>query len=126
MSIEKKYILVVEDNPVASKIVNLHLRILGCQIDNADDGDKAIEMAIKNRYDGICMDIGLPTVSGLDACIAIRKYEAEQGLLPVPIIAVTANNSAEQKQKYLKAGMQEVFSKPFSKEKAEQLLALCK
>ena len=122
----KKYILVVEDNPLASKIVNVFLGSLSCQIDNVDDGDKAIEMAIKNRYDGICMDIGLPTVSGLDACIAIRKYEAEQGLLPVPIIAVTANDSPEKKQQYLEAGMQEVFSKPFTMEKAELFFALCK
>jgi CheY-like chemotaxis protein len=126
MSTDKKYILVVEDNPIAAKMANLFLGILGCQIDNADDGDKAIEMAIKNSYDGICMDIGLPTVSGVDACIAIRKHEEEFGLSPVLIIALTSNDSDEEKQLYLDAGMQEIFSKPFTKEKAERFLSLCK
>ncbi len=126
MSTDKKYILIVEDNPIAAKMANILFSSLGCQIDNAQDGDKAIELAIKNSYNGICMDIGLPTVSGIEACIAIRKHEVEQGLQPVPIIALTANDSADQKQQYLEAGMLDVFSKPFTKAMAEQFLALCK
>lgn len=122
----KKCILVVEDSPIATKMVKCLFELLGCEVDCTDDGDKAIAMALKNKYDGICMDIGLPTVSGIDACKAIRAYEVENHMKPVPIIALTANSRPEEVTQYLEVGMQDVFSKPFTKDKAEKFLCLCK
>lgn len=126
MRTRKMTILVVEDSPIAAIMAGKIFRELGCEIELVDDGSKAIEMALKNNYDGICMDIGLPDVSGLEACVAIRKHEAEQGISPVPIIAVTGNNSPEEVENYLNAGMQEVISKPLTKEMAEHFLSFCK
>lgn len=122
---DKKNILLVEDNIIAAKIARVLLEKLGCEIDWVDDGDKAINMALTNHYDGICMDIGLVNVSGVEACKAIRAYESQNQLKHVPIIALTANNSPEEVTEYLKAGMQEVISKPLTKEKAEHFLSLC-
>ncbi len=72
MGNDKKTILVVEDNPVAAKATTFILERLGCNVDHADDGDKAVKMVKESHYDGVCMDIGLTTMSGTEACIAIR------------------------------------------------------
>jgi two-component system, OmpR family, aerobic respiration control sensor histidine kinase ArcB len=126
MSTDQKYILVVEDNRIAAKMAQTILQFLGCQVDLVQDGADAVKRVLENHYDGICMDIGLPDMSGVEACIAIRKHEAEHGLTPVPIVAVTGNNSPEEAQDYIKAGMQEVIAKPLTKEMAKHFLSFCK
>ena len=122
---DKKHILLVEDNRIATKVAKMLLEQLGCEVDCVDDGDKAIDRALTNYYDVVCMDIGLVTVSGVKACLAIRAYESQNHRKRVPIIALTANNSPEEIAEYLEVGMQEVLSKPLTKEKAERLLSLC-
>lgn len=122
---DKKYILLVEDNRVATKVAKRLLEQLGCEVDCAEDGDKAIELVLANHYHGVCMDIGLTTVSGVEACKAIRAYELKNNLKHVPIIALTANHSPEEIAEYLEVGMQEVLCKPLTKEKAERFLSLC-
>jgi CheY-like chemotaxis protein len=127
MSIDKKYILVVEDNLVAALAEKSIFEMLGCQVEHVDDGDKAVKLFKENHsFHGICMDIGLPTLSGVDACIAIRQYESEHHLSLTPIIAVTANNNPEETEHYKVVGMQEVIQKPLTKEKAEHFLSFCK
>jgi CheY-like chemotaxis protein len=121
----KKHILIVEDNPIATKIAKKLFEDLDCIVDCADDGDKAIDLASVNHYDGICMDIGLPTLNGIEACNSIRNYEVKNHLKPVPIIALTGNSAPNEIAEYLKAGMQEVLSKPFTEEKAKKFLSLC-
>lgn len=123
---DNKRILLVEDNAVASKMAYLILSTIGCQVDCVDNGDEAIEMTMKNQYHAICMDIGLPTISGVQACIAIRAYEAKNNLTPVPIVALTANYSDEEIVQYKEAGMQEVIAKPLTKEKAEHFVSFCR
>lgn len=126
MSLSKKTILVVEDNLVAARVAKMLLEHLGCQVYQVEDGNEAVRLVKENHYDGICMDIGLPTISGVEACHAIRDYEAKHNLTPVPIIAVTGNYSPDELEQYLKAGMQEVIAKPLSKDKAEHFLSFCK
>lgn len=127
MSDKKKHILLVEDNPMAAKAAQfIFEKILGCQVEHVDDGDKAISSVKENHYDAICMDIGLPSVSGTKACIAIRQYETQNHLSPIPIIALTGNCSPEEENEYKAAGMQEVLAKPLTKEKAEHFLSFCK
>jgi CheY-like chemotaxis protein len=121
----KKHILLVEDNKIAAKIAKKILEILDCEVDDVDNGDKAIALALANSYDGVCLDIGLPTISGIDACKAIRAYEAQNHIKPVPIIALTGSYDPQEVAEYLEAGMQDVLTKPLTKEKAERLLSLC-
>jgi CheY-like chemotaxis protein len=58
------------------------------------------------------MDIGLPIMTGTEACIGIRAHETQNHLKPVPIVAITANNSTEEFQSYITAGMQHALEKP--------------
>jgi two-component system, OmpR family, aerobic respiration control sensor histidine kinase ArcB len=125
MSTQKKFILVVEDNAIAARSAQVIFKNLGCQTELVEDGDKAVELVQKNHYDAIYMDIGLPTVSGLQACVAIREHEAMNQLPSIPIVAVTGNNSPEETKRYMEAGMQDVIDKPLTIEKAKHLLSFC-
>lgn len=125
MDSHKKNILVVEDNVVAAKVIKIFFESLGCLVDHVTDGKDAVNQVLQKKYDGISMDIGLPTMSGVEACEAIRNYEIKNNLSKVPIIAVTGNNGAEEIKTYLDAGMQAVIDKPFTKEKAERFLSFC-
>ena len=120
-----KNILVVEDNLAAAKAAKFIFEMLGCQVQHADDGEKVITLFKENRFDGICMDIGLPTISGTETCLAIREHEAKNHLSPIAIVAVTGNCSPEEIKECRAAGMQEVIAKPLTKEKAEYLLSFC-
>lgn len=122
----EKYILLVEDNPVAVKVAKILFERLNCKVDVAQDGEMAIEMATKHHYDAISMDIGLPLKNGVEACIAIRQYEHDHPELdPVPIIAVSANTGMEEREQYLASGMQGVIAKPFTEKQAMEFLSLC-
>ncbi|MBA2656936.1 MAG: response regulator [Tatlockia sp.] len=125
MGNDKKTILVVEDNPLAAKANAMILEMLGCQVELTDDGDKAVQMIKENHYDGICMDIGLITLSGTEACLAIREHEVKNHLRQVPIVAVTGNNSEEEAKTDMEVGMQAVIEKPLTKKKAEYFLSFC-
>lgn len=120
-----KSILIVEDSMPASKAAKFFFEKLGCQVECIDDGEKAVHLVKKNHYDGICMDIGLPTISGTEACLAIRDHEVKNGLSPIPIVAVTGNCSPGEIKEYKAAGMQEVIEKPLTMEKAEYFLTFC-
>lgn len=122
----KRNILVVEDNVVAAKVVKILLESLGCSVDLVTDGQEAVNQVLQKKYNGVSMDIGLPTMSGLDACKAIRSHENKNNLPKVPIVAVTGNNGADEAKNYLAAGMQAVIDKPFTKEKAVYFLSFCK
>lgn len=71
------------------------------------------------------MDIGLPTISGTEACLALREHETKNGLSPIPIVAVTGNCSPDEIKEYKAAGMQEVIEKPLTMDKAEYFLTFC-
>lgn len=122
----KKHILLVEDNLTAVKAARMIFEKYGHEVDHASDGEQAIEMVQTNRYDGIYMDIGLPTISGIEVCRAIRDFESKNNLQTVPIIAVTGNSSPEESKEYKDAGMQEVIVKPLTFENAKLFLSFCK
>jgi len=121
-----KHILIVEDNAIAAQVAKFLFEALGCTVELVDDGEKAVRIADEVKFDAICMDIGLPSLSGIEACKLIREQEAKNNIDNVPIIAVTGNSSPEERQEYLAASMQEVIIKPITKEKAEHFLTFCK
>jgi CheY-like chemotaxis protein len=110
-------LLVVEDNVINQKIAMASLKKLGISTDIANNGKIAIDMINEQQYDLILMDVQMPIMSGIEATIALR----ESGL-KTPIIAMTANAIKGDKEKCLKAGMDDYISKPFrQKELAEKI-----
>jgi two-component system, sensor histidine kinase len=111
---ENTTILYAEDNPVNQRITQAVLGKMGILCDVAGDGKKAFEMFKTNRYDLILMDMQMPEWDGINATRKIREYETNQKVKkPVFIVAVTANNFSEDKQKCFEAGMNDFISKPF-------------
>ncbi len=90
----------------------------GYQVDLVGNGLEAVE-AVKNfPYDVILMDIHMPEMDGLEATKIIREMEGD--ISNIPIIALTADAMAGDKEKYLASGMDDYASKPFD---PEQLFA---
>ncbi len=105
-------VLLVEDDKVNQKIMILSLKKYVKSIELAENGKQALDKFTTSKYDIILMDIRMPVMDGIKAAEKIRKTE-EGGKSRVPIIAVTANAFAGDKDKCLAAGMDNYVSKPF-------------
>ena len=102
-------ILLAEDNVVNRKLGLKILDNLGFTADTVANGREAIEAAERKRYDLIFMDVQMPEVDGLEATARIRSGEKDSH---VPIIALTAHAMKGDREKCLKAGMDDYVSKP--------------
>lgn len=108
-------ILLAEDYITNQQVVNMHLTSVGYRVDMAENGQKALEMAKKNTYDLILMDLEMPVMDGLDAARAIRHMEARENnpsTPSIPIIALTAHAFKGQEEKCRQAGMNDYMTKP--------------
>jgi CheY-like chemotaxis protein len=108
-------VLLVEDNLINQKIVVLSLQKLVKNIDIANNGKEALDKFGTTKYDIILMDIQMPVMDGIVATKKIREIEQSTNTL-TPIIAITANALAGDKEICLAAGMDDYVSKPFQVE----------
>jgi len=104
-------VLIVEDNPVNMKLLELIIKRHGHSPIEAIDGEDAIEKAKKELPEIILMDIMLPGIDGLEAVKRIRKIES---MKTVPIIAITSYAMAGDRDKIMKAGCNGYFEKPIN------------
>lgn len=116
----KHRVLLVEDTPIARKVAIIVLNSLNCNIDVAEMGTVALEMATKNKYDLILMDIGLPDIDGLSVAKQIRQHEPSGQ--HVPIVALTAQGESLIKDKLLESGLDDYLIKPLTMDNGLQLL----
>ena len=114
-------VLIVEDQIQSSTVIKYLLNNFGCIVDIANDGQTATEFFKNNHYDLILMDIGLPDINGYEVTKKIRLYETPCKNR-VPIVALTAHVSTEEKQRCLEASMNAIFAKPLFKEKMIDIL----
>jgi len=119
-------VLLVEDNVINQKIVLLSLKNQVSRIDVAGNGKEALNMLGLKQYDLILMDIMMPVMDGIAATKRIREIESSSEH-HIPIIAVTANALAGDRDNCLAAGMDDYIAKPFAAEvlikKMKDLLA---
>jgi CheY-like chemotaxis protein len=104
-------VLVAEDYAPSRRLLSVFLRKAGHAVDEASDGDEAVERARASRYDLILMDVQMPSVDGCQAASAIRALPDEERAR-VPILALTAYALPEAQGRCLRAGMDGVLSKP--------------
>ncbi|CAM2065873.1 Histidine kinase [Sulfidibacter corallicola] len=107
-------ILVAEDNPTNQIVLSAMLDQLGYAHEVVANGLDAWDTARVRRFSIILMDCRMPEMDGLEASRRIRMLEGEAG--QVPIVAITANASEDDRQACLAAGMDGFLSKPFSLE----------
>lgn len=113
-------ILLVEDNKVNQQVALGRLKKLGFIADVADNGAIAVEMCRAKKYDLIFMDCQMPVLDGYEATKQIRVIEHQSGS-HTPIIAMTANAMAGDREKCLSVGMDDYVAKPV---KNEELLGV--
>ena len=95
---------------------------LGIQIDVAANGQIALDMLQEKRYDLVLMDCEMPVMDGFTAAQKYRAYETAHGLLPVPIIALSAHVLEEHHLRAKEAGMNGHLAKPIELTKLQAIL----
>ena len=103
------HLLLVEDNPVNQEMAVDILDQADIHVDVAEHGAQALEMLLHADYDGVLMDCQMPVMDGFEATRRIRQ---QLGLLDLPVLAMTANAMAGDKESCLAAGMNAHIAKP--------------
>ncbi|MEN5116649.1 ATP-binding protein [Luteimonas sp. TWI662] len=117
-------VLLVEDNPVNQMVGQRLLGVLGLQCDTAGNGEIALDKLIEGSYDIVLMDCQMPVLDGYAATRRWREREAASGTgRRLPIIAMTANAMAGDRQKCLDAGMDDYLAKPVTRGELARCLA---
>ncbi len=114
-------VLVVEDNPVNQLVICGFLDRLNLSWDMAEDGQEALDRVAQKDYDLVLLDIQLPVFDGLEVCRRIRASEAAGQHLP--IVALTANASLEDRKACLAVGMNLHLRKPLRMGDLEEALS---
>lgn len=115
----KLHLLLVDDDAINRLTVRTLLTQQGHQVSEAENGEQALEALQVGRFDLVLMDVHMPVLDGVSATRKIRNAE-EPALAAIPIIGLTASVMADEKRRYLAAGMSAVVQKPIV---LEQLLA---
>ena len=112
-------ILVVDDHPINRRLLADQLGSLGYQCKTANDGVDALNVLSKNHIDIVLSDVNVPNMDGYRSTQRIRQLG-----LTLPVIGVTANALAEEKQRCLESGMDSCLSKPVTLDVIKQTLTV--
>ncbi|MEZ5463464.1 ATP-binding protein [Dokdonella sp.] len=107
--------LLVEDNPVNAQVAARLLSLLGLESEVASDGQAALDKLAHGHYDIVLMDCQMPVMDGYTATRTRRTEERARNLPRLPIIAMTANAMAGDREKCIEAGMDDYLTKPLDR-----------
>ena len=114
------HLLLVEDNEINQQVAREFLEKAGVTVEIAENGAEALEAMEHRSFDGVLMDIQMPVMDGLTAAREIRK---NPNLVDLPVIAMTANVMASDRERCLAAGMNDYIAKPFDPNQMVAILA---
>jgi len=109
-------ILLAEDSAAIRAFTQTYFKDTPYQLDLAENGRIAVEMFQAARYHLVFMDVEMPVMDGVSATRAIRQWEQEEDLDPVPIIALTSHDQRAKLLQTLEAGCTAHLTKPLTKE----------
>jgi len=118
--LNKKQILIVDDNQVNLMVASKILKKVGIIVTEANDGLEAVKLTAHHQFDAILMDLQMPVMDGYTATVEIRKLPQ---CAEIPIIALSANVMVEDIEKSYQVGMNEHLPKPLV---VEQLYSILK
>lgn len=131
ISLVKKYvnnahntplILLVEDNPIALKILEAVVTQTSCRFVSSTSGEEALKLVHKHAFDFIITDLGLPGMTGQEFAHAVRMMEDRNRKQQIPIIGLTAHSIAHSAEQSLTTGMNKVVMKPIKTDVLIELL----
>ena len=115
-------ILVAEDNPVNQLVATRMLQKLGVAVTVAANGREALNHALSADFDLILMDCQMPEMDGLEATRQLRASGGPRS--EIPVVALTANAMAGDRERCLNAGMTDFLAKPVDREKLARAIEL--
>jgi two-component system sensor histidine kinase/response regulator len=107
-------VLVTDDNLINQKLACALLSRMGCEVDTANDGLAAVKKVSEKEYELVFMDCVMPEMDGFTATEAIRRLAGK--CANVPIVALTASATSENREHCLAVGMNDFLTKPISSE----------
>ena len=107
-------VLVVDDEPQIRRALSINLRARGYDVEAAQDGERALELAARKHPDVVVLDLGLPGIDGVDVIRGLR------GWTQVPIVVLSVRDAEDDKVAALDAGADDFVTKPFG---MDELLA---
>jgi signal transduction histidine kinase/CHASE3 domain sensor protein/DNA-binding NarL/FixJ family response regulator len=113
-------VLLVEDNPINQKVATRQLEKLGYSVDLAKNGQEALKYYSTQTYDIILMDCQMPVMDGYQTTSRIRELEPEG--THIPIVALTSHAMQDEREKCIRAGMDNFLSKPIKLETLGNML----
>lgn len=119
-----KSALVVDDIPVNQKLLIMHLKKMGFQVESAFNGKDAVAMVQQKDYSLIFMDCDMPVMNGYEATIAIRQEELKSGK-HVPIVAMTSYDRVGDRERCLSVGMDEYLTKGVTQKQLLEVVQWC-
>ncbi|HRE19065.1 MAG TPA: response regulator [Rhodocyclaceae bacterium] len=108
-SLKGARVLVAEDNEINQQVVSEFLKLGGLEVVLASDGEQALQCLRQQPFDVVLMDMMMPRMDGLEAT---RLLRAEPRWSRLPVIALTANATPEDRERCLQAGMNDFLTKP--------------
>ena len=112
---DNKQVLVVDDDELTTVLMGRYLGAMGVGSITVQDGEEALRM-LKERRDQVglvLLDLAMPRLDGYQVCKQIR---ADPDLADLPVVVLTARVGAEARERALEAGVNEILTKPFSRE----------
>lgn len=119
---ENARILIVDDNVINLQVAGHIIHHLSLLYDTVDNGRDALEALLNQQYTLVLMDCQMPVMDGFETSRQIRQGHAGANHVNIPIIAMTANASIDDREKTRVAGMDDFLSKPFTLSKMKMTL----
>ncbi len=111
MDVQSRKVVIIEDDPDASKLLRLYLKRLGYEVWEASDGETALSLIMSHKPDLVCLDLCLPQGSGFEVCEAMRSSEESAN---IPVLVTTGRASPQDQALAEMVGVDAYLIKPFS------------
>jgi signal transduction histidine kinase/CheY-like chemotaxis protein len=106
------HVLIAEDNHINQIVISHQIELLGHKATIVSDGRQALDAWMKGQFDLVLTDCHMPEMDGFALTEAIRKFEAQRTMPPIPIVAITANALSGEAERCLSMGFNGFLTKP--------------
>lgn len=116
----ERHILIVDDHPINRRLPAVILRDAGWTIDEAENGEIALDKLAQETFTSVLLDISMPGMSGEEVC---RRIRADARLCGIQVVAYTAHAMEETRASIMQAGFDGLLIKPISRQSLLDALA---